>query len=172
MGAVVLAIALALLYAVSAPAQTNATLQGRVFDGSGAVVPRASVNVRGLVAGFDRTVHSDNEGRYQVAGVPVGVYRVSVAATGFRSGVIEELRMEVGRTLVRDFKLEVGESSETVVVEAELPLIDRGTTSVGHVVTAQTVQEIPLNGRRFTDLGLLTPGSVAPSQTGFSTTPI
>ena len=54
----------------------------------------------------------------------------------------------------------------------EMPLIDRATATVGHVVTAETVQQIPLNGRHFTDLGLLVPGSVAPSQTGFSSRPI
>ena len=55
---------------------------------------------------------------------------------------------------------------------AELPLLDRATSTVGHVVSPQTIQEIPLNGRHFVDLGPLVPGSVAPSQTGFSTTPI
>ena len=82
------------------------------------------------------------------------------------------LSIQVGHTVVRDFRLEVGPSTETVVVAAEYPLIEHASSAVGHVVTAQTVQETPLNGRRFTDLGLLVPGSVAPSQTGFSTTPI
>ena len=93
-------------------------------------------------------------------------------APGFRSERIESLTFEVGRTLVRDFQLAVDTRREAVVVSAELPLLDRATSVVGHVVSAQTVQEIPLNGRHFVDLGLLVPGSVAPSQTGFSTTPI
>src|SRR5262245_2373195 len=172
MRALSLAVGLALIIAVPLHAQTNATLQGRIFDVSGAVIPRATVNVRNAASGFDRSVESDREGRYQVAGIPAGAYYVVASADGFRAGLIEALRLEVGRTLVQDFKLDVGASSETVIVEAEFPLIERATTSVGHVVTAQTVQEIPLNGRRFTDLGLLVPGSVAPSQTGFSTTPI
>jgi hypothetical protein len=171
MGAVVIAIALALLVAVPVHAQTN-TLQGRVFDASGAVVPRASVSVGSAASGFKRSIETDGEGRYQLVGIPAGVYEVAVTATGFRSELIGQLRVEVGRTLVRDFRLEIGESSETVVVESEVPLLERASTSVGHVVTAETVQQIPLNGRRFTDLGLLVPGSVAPSQTGFSTTPI
>ena len=91
---------------------------------------------------------------------------------GFRSERIESLTFEVGRTLVRDFQLAVATRREAVVVSAELPLLDRATSVVGHVVSAQTVQEIPLNGRHFVDLGTLVPGSVAPSQTGFSTTPI
>ena len=58
------------------------------------------------------------------------------------------------------------------MVRAEVPLVDRASATVGHVVTGQTVQQMPLNGRHFTDLGLLVPGSVAPSQTGFSSRPI
>jgi len=66
----------------------------------------------------------------------------------------------------------VGDTHETVVVRAESPLVDRASSTVGHVVTRQEIQEIPLNGRHFIDLSLLVPGSVAPSQTGFSTRPI
>jgi hypothetical protein len=155
-----------------ARAQTSATLQGSIVDASGAAIPHATLDVVSSASGFHRSATTDGEGRYQVAGLPAGTYRVEAAATGFRSEVIEALTAEVGRSLVRDFRLEIGNSSETVVVKAELPLIERGTSTVSHVVTPQAVQEIPLNGRRFTDLGLLVPGSVSPSPSGFSTTPI
>jgi hypothetical protein len=165
--------ALVLMLLVAAPlrAQSSATLQGRVFDASDAVVLGATISVRNVPTGFDRSVRTDTEGRYHVAAIPAGVYSVTAAATGFRSEVIEELTVEVGRTLVRDFRLAISATTDTVVVTAELPLLDRATATVGHVVTAQTVREIPLNGRHFTDLGLLVPGSVTPSQTGFFTTP-
>jgi Carboxypeptidase regulatory-like domain/TonB dependent receptor len=170
----ILAAALALppALAVVLHAQSDGMLQGGVFDSTGAALLGATVTVRGRSTGFDRSVLTDLEGRFHVAAIPAGSYEVTASADGFRSEVIQELRFEVGRTLVRDFRLEVGNRSETVMVRAELPLVDRATTTVGHVVTAQTVQEIPLNGRQFTDLGLLVPGSVAPSQTGFSTTPL
>jgi hypothetical protein len=147
-------------------------LQGSVFDATGAAVAGATVRVRSGSTGFDRSVLTDLEGRYYVAAIAAGSYAVTVSADGFRSEAIQELRFEVGRTLVRDFHLKVGNRSETIEVRIELPLVDRVATTVGHVVTAQTVQEIPLNGRHFTDLGLLVLGSVAPSQTGFSTTPL
>ena len=104
--------------------------------------------------------------------IPAGAYEVTAAASGFKSAVIKALQFEVGRIVVRDFQLEVGETSDTVIVQAELPLVDRATATVGHMVTAETVQAIPLNGRHFIDLGQLVAGSVAPSQTGFSTTPL
>jgi hypothetical protein len=167
-------IACALLWTAfvhDAHAQSSAALQGRVFDGSGAVLPGATVRVRGPSTGFDRSVPAGREGRYHVAGIPAGSYDVTASQTGFRSEVLQGLYFEVGRTVVRDFNLVVGDQTETIVVRAEFPLIDRATTTVGHVVTAETIHTIPLNGRRFIDLGLLVPGSVTPSQTGFSTTP-
>jgi hypothetical protein len=166
-----LSFALSLLLAVPLYAQSTATLQGRVFDVSGAVLRGATINVRSPSKGFDRSVPTDDRGRYRIAGIPSGSYEVIASAVGFKSSVLDELTFEVDRTLVRDFKLEVGDTREAVVVTPELPLIDRATTTVGHVVTARTVQEVPLNGRNFADLGLLVPGSVTYSQTGFSAYP-
>ena len=104
--------------------------------------------------------------------IPAGPYQVTAAANGFRS---EEIESDAWRSAVRScatFSLKLGNRSEAVVVRAELPLLDRATSTVGHMVSARTIQEIPLNGRHFVDLGPLVPGSVAPSQSGFSTTPI
>ena len=172
MPAALITVVLLVTLVASSAAQTTATLQGYVYDVSGAVVPGATVSVSNEDSGFDRSVAADPAGRYNLIGIPAGSYRVITEATGFRSETIEELIVDVGRTIVRDFRLDIGNSRETVIVRAELPLVERASATVGHVVTPLTVQEIPLNGRRFIDLGLLVPGSVAPSQTGFSTTPI
>jgi len=155
-----------------ADAQTMAALQGRVVDASGAAIRGGSVVVRDPETGFSTTATSDAEGRYHAPAIPAGVYQVTTEAAGFRSVRIESLTFEVGRTLVRDFELAVDTQREAVVVRAELPLLDRATSTVGHVVSEQTVKEMPLNGRHFVDLGPLVPGSVTSSQTGFSTTPI
>src|SRR5262245_6824392 len=160
-----------LLGALPLHAQSQAALQGQVFDESGAVLRGATVTVRNGSSGFDRSADTDDDGRYEVDAIPAGSYEVTAEATGFKSIVLAAMSFEVGRTLVRDFHLEVGDQRETVVVGADAPLIDRASAIVGHVVTPQTIQEIPLNGRHFIDLGLLGPGSVASSQTGFSTTP-
>ena len=148
-----------------------AVLQGRVVDQSGAVVPAAEIGMRDDSTGFAVSVLTDAEGHYHIAAIPAGTYTVTAEAPGFRTEIIEALNVDVGRTLVRNFLLVVGERSESVVVRAEVPLVDRAIGHVGHVVTGQIVQQMPLNGRHFTDLGLLVPGSVAPSQTGFSSRP-
>ena len=153
-------------------AQTTAILQGRVFDPSGAIIAGASITVRNPSTGFTLSVSTDGRGRYLIAAIPAGLYEVTAASPGFQSERLDDLTFEVGRTLRRDFHLMLGDRSEAVVVTTDLPLLDRATSTVGHMVSARTIQEIPLNGRHFVDLGLLVPGSVAPSQTGFSTTPI
>jgi hypothetical protein len=161
-----------LLFAAPSDAQTMSTLQGRVFDPSGAVVAHATVVVRNQSRGFARSAVTDGEGRYHLGAIPAGSYEVTAAASGFRRDRIPELIFEVGRTLVRDFHLALATQDEAVVVSAELPLLDRASSTVGHVVSGGKIQEIPLNGRHYIDLGLLVPGSLAPSQAGFSTTPI
>jgi hypothetical protein len=167
------ALALTLLVAAGPlHAQSSAALQGQVYDVSGAAIPAATISLRSDATGFNLSVGADDDGRYHFAGLPAESYELTASAPGFKSVVVEGLSLEVGRTLVQDFHLAIGDTVETVVVQAAIPLVDRVTTSVGHIVTAQTVHEIPLNGRHFTDLALLVPGSVAPSQAGFSSRPI
>jgi hypothetical protein len=169
---VLLAMMLLMRASHSAGGQTLANLQGRVFDPSGAVLPGAVIYVQDESIGFDVSVRADSEGRYYVSGIPSGTYSVTAEAAGFRSERIEALNVDVGRTVVRDFRLTAGGATETLFVRAEVPLIDRATVAIGHVVTQETVGQMPLNGRHFTDLALLVPGSVAPSQAGFSSRPI
>ena len=152
--------------------QTMAVLQGRVFDVSGNVLPGARVTVRNDSYRFVSSTEADREGRYFVPGIPAGSCEITAEATGFRSELIEGLRFEIGGTVVRDFFLRVGIQTETVVVRGDIPLIDQASSAVAHAVAPRTIQETPLNGRHYIDLGFLVPASVAPSQTGFSTTPI
>jgi hypothetical protein len=161
-----------LLVASPIHAQSSSALQGRVFDSSGAVLRGATISVRDDSTGFDRSVPTDDDGRYHVGAIPAGSYQITASASGFKSAVVEALNLEVGRIVVRDFRLELGETNESVTVTASAQPIDRASAIVGHVITDRTVHEVPLNGQHFIDLGLLVPGSVAPSQTGFSTTPI
>ena len=153
-------------------AQPAAALQGRVLDESGAVLQGASITVRDNSTRFSTVVDTDRDGRYYLAAIPAGAYEVKAAAPGFRPEIINSLIVDAGRTLVRDFQLSVGTQQDAVIVHAEVPLIDRATATVGHVVSEQTIQGMPLNGRHFMDLALLVPGAVAPSQTGFSSRPI
>src|SRR5437879_4629576 len=142
--------------------QTNATIRGLITDQSGAVLPGAAINVRNQGTGVERTTLSDETGNYQVAALPVGVYQIEVRLQGMKPQIVSGLALEVGQTVIRDFKLDVGGITEQVTVAADAPVIETTTSTVGQVINPRTVQEVPLNGRHFLDLGMLIPGSVTP----------
>ncbi len=168
----VLALAFLLISSINSRAQSTATVQGTITDSKGAVVPSATVIVRNKATSIERTAQTDSDGNYQVAALPVGNYAIEVRATGFKAQVADSVVIGVAQTIVQNFQLDVGALSEQVLVTSDVPVVETTTTSVGTVINQRTVQEIPLNGRHFVDLGLLIPGSVTPPQNGFLTAPL
>jgi hypothetical protein len=150
---------------------SSATIRGTVTDPSNRAVADAHILLRNIATLVETSVTTNSEGLYEAPALPVGTYRMQVQAPGFRLYTVEALAMDVGRTVVHDLRLEVGETADAVTVEFRAPLIDSSSTPVGHLMDGQTVQEIPLNGRYFLDLAVLAPGSVTASQNGFNTTP-
>jgi carboxypeptidase family protein/TonB-dependent receptor-like protein len=153
-------------------AQSTATLQGSVKDPSGAVLSGARVTVRDLATGFERTVQTGSNGNYQAAALPPGVYQVEARAQGFAPQAINNLTLEVSQIAVQNFQLKIGDMTQRVIVPSDTQVVETSTITVGQVINGRTVQEIPLNGRHFVDLGLLIPGSVTPPQNGFLTPPL
>ena len=167
---IVLVIALAAM-ALPAWAQSTATLQGTVTDQQGAVVPGATIVVRNLATGVERSLVTDAAGEYLAASMAPGHYRIEVHLSGFQDQT-REVDLEVARTVVVNMRLGLSGVAESVSVTASTPIVETGTVSVGQIISQRTVQEIPLNGRHFVDLGLLIPGSVTPPQNGFLTAPL
>jgi carboxypeptidase family protein len=169
-----IAVPIILLFVLALPtrAQSTASIDGQVIDQDGAVVPGVTITAVSVDIGVEREATSDRGGRYQFAALPVGDYSLGATAKGFKTKIIENLRIEVGRRIAQDFQLEVGDVSEKVTVSSPTDAIERSTTSLGHVVDQRMVQELPLNGRYFLDLGLLVPGSVTSPQGAFSSAPI
>jgi len=165
-------LALSMLLPPSALAQSTGRIRGVVSDAQGGLVPGATILVRNQSTGEERTTVSDRQGDFVVPALPVGVYRIEVRLQGFQSKVVTDLRLEVAQTIVQNIQLTVGNLSEEVSVVGQASVVETATTSVGQVIDSRTVQEMPLNGRHFVDLGLLIPGSVAPPQSGFLTAPL
>jgi len=159
--------------ATTAPAlaQSTGTIQGTVTDAQGAVVPGATIVVHDQATGVERSLVSDMAGDYLAPSLPPGRYRVEARLLGFQDQA-REIDVEVARTAVVNIRLAVTGVAEDVTVTGSSPIIDTVTTSVGQVINQRTVQEIPLNGRHFVDLGLLIPGSVTPPANGFLTAPL
>jgi hypothetical protein len=155
----------------SARAQSTTSIEGQVTDPDGAVVRGVEVKAVNRELGSRRTAITDDAGRFQLAALAVGVYRVEASAPGFKTQIVESATLEVGKSFTLNFQLQVGDISPAVTVTAEPELTEQTTMAVGRVVDQRTVQETPLNGRYFLDLGLRVPGSVTPPQNAFSASP-
>jgi hypothetical protein len=161
-----------LLVSVSACfAQSTATLSGVVTDPSGAVVPGAQVTVHSLATGLDRQLVTDNAGLYVAPSLVPGDYQVQVKASGFSQYTVQNVTLEVDQRVTVNIPLALSTAGETVQVESTASQIETQTITVGQVIGSNTVQELPLNGRHFLDLTVLTPGGVIAPTAGSLTSP-
>lgn len=153
-------------------AQSSTSIEGQIVDQLGAVVPRVEVRAVSKAIGVERVTETDDDGRYEIPALPVGEYRLLVQAEGFNTQVLETIRVEVGRRITQNFQLRVGDIARQITVTSSGELVEHATTSVGKVIGTRMVQELPLDGRHFLDLGLLVQGSVTPPQGAFSASPL
>jgi outer membrane receptor protein involved in Fe transport len=150
-----------------AAAQTpSATLVGRITDASHAGVPAANIQVRNVNTNESRTAQSQFDGEYTVSNLSPGTYEVTVDKTGFRRLHESNLELQVEQTARLDAQLQVGATTETVEVKADVPLLNTETSSRGDVITSHEITEMPLNGRDFNDLAFLVAGAQPAEQGG------
>ena len=149
-------------------AQSTATLQGTITDTQSAVMPGVSVTIRNQATGIERATVTDAAGQYVAASLQPGHYAIVAHIEGFQDQT-REVDLSPAQTVELNLRLGVAALAENVTVSGSSPLIDTATVSVGQAMAERTVQEIPLNGRHFVDLGPLMPGgSTAPQNAGLS----
>src|SRR3974390_2861208 len=136
----------------------TATIQGTVTDMSGAAVPDATVQIKNTGTGAVRTVNTNAQGRYQVSEVAVGGYDAQASKAGFSTVAHNGITANVGAELVVDFAMPVGQQTQTVTVEGEVSQVETTNATVGNLTDQRQMRELPLNGRNFEQLILLTPG--------------
>ena len=141
-----------------AGAQTSATLTGRVLDSSQAAIPGATITARHLERAIERTTVTGADGRFVLAGLPVGRFAVSAELTGFKPVRRESVLLTVGDAVTLEFVLEVGGLSETVSVSAAPSPVNTRTGELSYLVDERAIEQLPLNGRNYTDLAFLQPG--------------
>lgn len=140
-------------------------LSGRVTDQSGAVLPGASVVVQSLGTGVKQSAVTNYAGLYQFPALMPGTYSIAASSTGFHE--VEALvRVLVGNTTVQDIKLQVGVRSDTAKVIATMPRLRPTESSASTVLDRSLIEELPLNGRRYTDFTTLTPNTSYDGDTG------
>jgi hypothetical protein len=136
----------------------GATISGTVVDSSGAKVAGADITVTNVGTGITTTTSTKAEGVFGVPNLQPGNYEVSVAAKGFSTLVRKGITLNVGQELVLNLNLQVGSVSQQVTVTAEAPTVNLANATIGGLVNERTVEELPLNGRSWTDLAVLEPG--------------
>lgn len=144
---------------------TRGTITGAVTDESGAIVAGASVTVTQIDTGISHTATADRQGNYVVPSLFPGRYRVEGEFKGFQKTVIEPLQLHVDERLTVEVVLKVGQFTQKVEVTSQGELLQTGTFSIGQVIGSQLVVDLPLNGRNFLQLGLLSPGATTTQAT-------
>src|SRR5580698_8704319 len=152
--------------AASAVAQQadDAVVVGTVFDASHATVSGASVRLTHLATNAVTNVRSDERGEYRSPSLKIGEYVIVVEADGFKQSNQRGVVLEIGDVRKVDVLLEVGQTSESVNVEAEAPLLQSSDSTVGDVISNKQIEELPLNGRDYLQLANLSSGTVSSAQ--------
>ena len=155
-----ISLSLLLVFTTAAFAQSNTgSITGVVTDANGAVLPNATVTVTNQGTNEKRTVQSDGEGRYEVPGLPNGIYTVEATATGFKTTSVKDLRLAVGEKARADVTMNVGGVDAVVTVAGETR-IDTETSTLSDTIATERISDNPVNGRDFTGLLATVPGSV------------
>jgi len=144
---------------VYAQVTTTSRISGIVTDATGAVLQRAEIAVKNDGSGQEFRVKTNNDGTFIVPSLSVGTYTVVVSAPGFKQTVVKDVRTEIGNTATVEVKLEIGATSETVVVTGGGEVLQTETTNVGSVITGRQITELPFTSRDALDLVLTLPGT-------------
>src|SRR5437667_11101632 len=153
-------LAFVVLAAVSLMAQTfRGTILGTVTDPSGAVVTGAKVTAKNVHTGLERTTQPSADGSYSIPELPIGTYTVTVSQNGFQTSVTSGVVVDVATERRVDAALKAGQVTERVEVSGEVqPQVETTSAELGGVLTPQTIENLPVNGRDYTKLIYLTPG--------------
>jgi Carboxypeptidase regulatory-like domain/TonB dependent receptor len=159
--AALLTACISLYWAANLLGQVNATgtFAGQVTDPSGSAISNAEVKVTDQGTGIVISKKTAQDGNYTVPLLKPGTYSIEVSATGFAAAIRKEITLQIQQVVQEDFSLLVGNVQEQVTVEGGAPLLNTESTEVGNVITEHSAQQLPLNGRNFSQLALLIPGT-------------
>ncbi len=137
----------------------NGHITGTIVDPSGATVPGAVVHIRNPATGREVEIESNSSGIYSAAELPVGIYTILVRHAGFKTVIAEKLLLDAGSVLRVDFKLAVGQHSETIEVRDAARLVNTEDSRLAYTVDSAQIANLPLNGRNVYDLIQYQPGA-------------
>ena len=149
---------------------TSGRILGTVTDNSGAAVVGANVVVTDVERGTTRNLTTDDDGGFVAPDLQPGTYKVRVQAKGFKGAERPNVPIEVASDVRADFTLQPGQVNETVIVSADVPLVNTTSSTLGGTLSNKEINDLPLNGRNYENLLQLRPGIIRYPGGGFSTT--
>ena len=159
--AILLAFLLVPPFVTRSAAQTTGTIGGLAQDANGGVLPGVTVTVTNTETSLSRATVTGAEGRYVLAALPPGPYALRAELAGFKPHVRRDIQLTIGDTLTLNLTLQIGDIAIEDVVVGTTPLVNTGTSELSYLVGTETMEQLPLNGRNYTDLALLQPGVLA-----------
>jgi outer membrane receptor protein involved in Fe transport len=147
------------LLAVPAAAQTGGVVSGTVRDAQGGVLPGVTLSLRNVETGVTRTVVTEADGTYRLAGVQPGRYDMTAELAGFANAEVRDMTINIGLALQRDVTMSLQALQESVTVTAEAPVIEITRTDVAQVITQEQIDTLPMSDRQPASLVLLLPGT-------------
>ncbi len=139
----------------------DGAIEGSIVDKSESRVSGAHVSARNLETGFNKESVTASDGLFRLPLLPVGRYSLQVEAQGFATWQQSPITVNVSQTVRIQLQLTLANASSSVTITAEAPVVDTSTNTLGAVVTGREIADLPLNGRNFTQLGLLQTGAAA-----------
>src|SRR5580658_8514560 len=140
--------------------QITGSIRGTVLDPSGAIVQSATVTAKQIETGLIRAVVTDRQGEYVLVELPIGHYQLEVHAQGFQKYLQQGISLDVNETATVSIHLKLGAETQQVQVLADADLVQSTVSSLGETVMQREILDLPLDGRNFSQLGLLQPGVV------------
>src|SRR5215469_849452 len=147
----------------------TATITGTVTDPSGAALVGATVTARETQRGTVWTAHANEEGIYSLLRIPIGTYEVKAEMNGFKTAIHPSITLDLNQTARIDFKMAMGQLSDTIEVTSQAPLLQADNAVVATIIDAATNEALPLATRNYVQLTLLSPGAVTPDPGSFNT---
>jgi hypothetical protein len=155
---VLAALGASLLLCSDSRAQFASAIEGTVTDSTGGVVPRATVTLRNEETGATQNAQTSDAGYYRFPSLGNGLYTVRVSLQGFKTVIQEHVRLQVAETKTVNLVMDVGATAEEVTVQASAPLVETAQGRVSGLIEEGQVKNLPLAGRNFFQLVVLTPG--------------
>src|ERR1700685_3079236 len=140
--------------------QITGSIRGTVSDPSGAVVQAAAVTAKQIETGLTRLAVTDKQGEYVLVELPIGHYQLEVQAKGFETYLQQGISLDVDQTATVAVHLKLGSEKQRVEVSANATMVQPTVSSLGQTVMEREILDLPLDGRNFSQLGLLQPGVV------------